>query len=220
MSKKEKKLIKRIKKLRKKLRNTPITVTSGPILRNPNTEEVIVSVLNEDDCPQKATVSVADTSMCPAFELPKEATICGELVTDPLPPSDTEIDLGMVFPPVTVEIPPDEIAIIRGPTLRIPLTDADTYEVKATAATPNINIKTWEDAVREGVAAPQVESPVILTDQVAISHLQAAFREGIDLNSPLQIGLSVAGVLLPILGGLSVAGLGWYAAATAAPLLW
>lgn len=42
------------------------------------------------------------------------------------------------------------------------------------------------------MAEPQIENPVILTDQVAVSHLQAVFKDGFNRHDPVQFGLTVA----------------------------
>lgn len=179
MPNKEKKELKRFNELREKLRTTPLTVKSGPILRNPNTEKVIVSVLNEDDRPQTATVSVADTSMCPPFELPKEARICGKLVTDPLPHSDTEIDLNMVYQPVTVKIPPKQVAIFKALLPPCSSSESDTFEVNVTGRADKLNFNIF--GVNQN-GAPEIGNTVMFSNPLA-----RALAGNIDVNASLEL---------------------------------
>ncbi|MFJ8263529.1 hypothetical protein ACIQ4I_16495 [Rummeliibacillus sp. NPDC094406] len=59
----------------------PITLTTGPVWRNPNTERVVVNVLNVSDKPQTVTVSVIDRTNCLNQETAKMAFICGAPAT-------------------------------------------------------------------------------------------------------------------------------------------
>ncbi|MDQ6600749.1 hypothetical protein [Bacillus salipaludis] len=54
-----------------------ITLTTGPVWRNPNTDFVIVSMLNQSDKPQEVTVSILDWTTCDHPEYGKFAYTCG-----------------------------------------------------------------------------------------------------------------------------------------------
>ncbi|MED1471620.1 hypothetical protein [Bacillus salipaludis] len=99
-----------------------ITLTTGPVWQNPDTQNIVVNVLNLSDKPQIVTVSVIDHSDCtnPNPELGKVAFLCGQPVApDDLQlsarQSDEECDCladpsccnpNPVFTPVTFTIPP------------------------------------------------------------------------------------------------------------------
>ncbi|MBT2722855.1 hypothetical protein [Bacillus sp. ISL-46] len=98
----------------------PITLTTGPVWQNPDTQNIVVNVLNVSDKPQKVTVSVIDHSDCTNPELGKVAFLCGQpvapngmqITTQPLVEdcdclSDpTCCNPNPVFTPVTFTIPP------------------------------------------------------------------------------------------------------------------
>jgi len=115
-----------------------IVLSSGPILKNPNTTLGILQVLNVDPRRSKdVIVQILDWSTCPPTELPKSANLCGEPVpsgTNSLrilspspPPSPPPFPiltplfvtippvsrLDVLFPPPTPAIPADPIYEIR-----------------------------------------------------------------------------------------------------------
>ena len=58
--------------------SVPSNFTSGAIWRNPETEKIVVSLLNKSDVARTVTVSVVDWQGCAQAEMPKEAFLCGE----------------------------------------------------------------------------------------------------------------------------------------------
>lgn len=81
-----------------------VTVTSGPLFRNGDTDFIQVSVLNVTDSPQTVTVSIQNwQNMCPPEEFPKFGFLCGELVNEP-ENGEPEITIqnseDLFFPPV------------------------------------------------------------------------------------------------------------------------
>ena len=92
------------------------TLTTGLVWLNPNTQNIIVNVLNVSNKSQAITVSVIDHPDCTNPELGKVAFLCGQPIApdgfqlspqqsdcDPL--SDPTCDMEPVFTPVTFTIP-------------------------------------------------------------------------------------------------------------------
>ncbi|MBM7656549.1 hypothetical protein [Neobacillus cucumis] len=105
--------------------NSPhITLTTGPVWQNPDTQNIVVNVLNVSDKPQTVTVSVIDHSDCtnPNPELGKVAFLCGQpvapdgmqLTNQPVAEDDgcdcladpSCCNPNPVFTPITFTIPP------------------------------------------------------------------------------------------------------------------
>ncbi|WP_374724477.1 hypothetical protein [Calidifontibacillus erzurumensis] len=143
-----KELEKEIRKIFKKIEKTPFAISLGPILRNPNTEEVIVSIFNGDKHTQKITVSVADTTNCIPVEFQKEAYLCGKLITPPLPPFTIQntkpqynLQQNSENTPLTVGIPPSQLLIVHArATPPPPMVTNATYNVLVFTPTRNITI--------------------------------------------------------------------------------
>ncbi|MGG2018233.1 hypothetical protein [Bacillus sp. S10(2024)] len=99
--------------------------TTGPVWRNPNTEVVIVTLLNEDyNIPQTVTVSVLDwqNTYNPA-EVSKSAFLYGQVVNPPVntaqtiqPQQNSIVPPGNIQPiltPFTFTIPPRNLLVIH-----------------------------------------------------------------------------------------------------------
>ncbi|PEA56770.1 hypothetical protein CON64_00580 [Bacillus pseudomycoides] len=99
--------------------------TTGPIWRNPNTDVVIVTLLNEDfNMPQTVTVSVLDwQNTCNPAEVAKSAFLCGQVVNPPLNTTQTiqsqqsssvpPNNIQPILTPFTFTIPPRNVLTIH-----------------------------------------------------------------------------------------------------------
>ncbi|MGU3371639.1 exosporium leader peptide-containing protein [Bacillus mycoides] len=97
--------------------------TTGPIWRNPNTQIIVVSLLNEDpNESQTVTVSVLDwQNTCNPTEFGKFAYLCGQLLnsssnTTPLIQTDNIVvppDVPPITTPFTFTIPPRNLLTIH-----------------------------------------------------------------------------------------------------------
>lgn len=99
--------------------------TTGAIWRNPNTDVVIVTLLNEDyNMPQTVTVSVLDwQNTCNPAEVAKSAYLCGQVVnptlntTQTIQPQQGNIvipdNVQPIFTPFTFTIPPRNLLAIH-----------------------------------------------------------------------------------------------------------
>ena len=95
-----------------------VTVTSGPIFRNANTDFIAVSVLNFSDSPQTVTVSVIDwQNTCDEEEYPKYGFLCGEMV---VPDTDTDTTPLLPTPVPDIFSPPDLQGVLTPLTFTIP----------------------------------------------------------------------------------------------------
>ena len=85
----------------------PVTsgvISTGAIWRNPATETIVITILNNTNTPQTVTVSVLDWQNCVQAEMRKEAFLCGE----PLPSLFNGIPK-----PLTVMIPAKKLLVIH-----------------------------------------------------------------------------------------------------------
>jgi hypothetical protein len=69
-------------------RNRSITLTTGPVWRHPDTQFVVVSLLNESNKPQEVTVSILDWTTCDHPEYAKFASTAEESSDDESSSSD------------------------------------------------------------------------------------------------------------------------------------
>ena len=110
------------------------TFTTGAIWRNPATETIVTTVLNESDASQTVTVSVLDWQSCAQSEMPKEAFLCGE-------------DLNSLFngipTPFTFTIPANKLLVVQA-TPQNPWQPGDPcYEVRVTIPGDPCRVNTW-----------------------------------------------------------------------------
>lgn len=144
----------------------PITLTSGPIFRNVNTDFIAVSVQNVTDSPQTVTVSVLNwQNTCDPEEFPKFGFLCGNLVngTDDSVTTQQENGDDIFFPPdvpgvvtpFTFTIPARQLFTIQAwPTSPVSPPNP-IYEVRVTVPPqpivppgpvfppPPVNVNTW-----------------------------------------------------------------------------
>jgi hypothetical protein len=122
---------------------TSQTFTTGPIWRNPNTEIVVVTLLNEDpNVSQAVTVSVLDwQDTCNPTEFDKFAFLCGKSINPPLPeqcvqPQQINIvpldDVQPITTPLTFTIPPRQLLTIHAVPPQPTFLPAPIYEVRVT----------------------------------------------------------------------------------------
>jgi hypothetical protein len=122
---------------------TSQTFTTGPIWRNPNTEIVVVTLLNEDpNVSQTVTVSVLDwQDTCNPTEFDKFAFLCGKSINPPLPeqgvqPQQINIvpldDVQPITTPLTFTIPPRQLLTIHAVPPQPTFLPAPIYEVRVT----------------------------------------------------------------------------------------
>lgn len=102
-----------------------VTITSGSIFRNVNTDFIEVAIENITFCPQTVTVSVLNQqNTCNGTEFPKYGYLCGDLVNrnsdGTVSTSDTSEcelfyppDVTPVLTPFTFTIPPRQLFIVR-----------------------------------------------------------------------------------------------------------
>lgn len=104
-------------------------VTTGAIWRNPVTETIVITILNETNEAQTVTVSVLDWQNCDQSEMPKEAVLCGES-----PPS-----LFNGNTPRTFTIPAKSLLVVRATPQNARQPYDPCYEVLVTLPTNSIH---------------------------------------------------------------------------------
>ncbi len=120
------------------------TVTTGPILRNAKTKEVVVLVKNLDKIPREVTISVVDLNEC---EFPKRTFLNGKIMTEDSALLELNENGVLNLPDPSVEtviIPPSQTLITRATPLVPPSTNlAEGFEVRIAGLTEDIVINTW-----------------------------------------------------------------------------
>jgi len=100
--------------------SVPSIFTSGAIWRNPETEKIVVSLLNKSDVARTVTVSVVDWQNCAQAEMSKEAFLCGE--------SQPSLFNGTPTP-LTFTIPAKKLLVVHATPQNIWLPNDPIYEV-------------------------------------------------------------------------------------------
>lgn len=103
-----------------------VTLTSGSIFRNVNTDFIEVAIENITFCPQTVTVSILNQqNTCNGTEFPKYGYLCGTLVNETSNGTVSTIDTNErelfyppegvipVLTPFTFTIPPRQLFIVR-----------------------------------------------------------------------------------------------------------
>ena len=132
--------------------NNQLTVlSSGAISANPNTQEIVVEILNVDPTQsRRVIVQTLDWRTCPPEELPKAAFLCGVPVTsgDGAPivlqpsPSPTPFP---ILTPLFITIPPQSRLEVRSPYPPHPILPPNPcYEVRIFLFNPvNVLVNSW-----------------------------------------------------------------------------
>lgn len=123
-----------------------VTISSGPILRNPNSDALIVLVQNPTNENQEARVSVVDAGSTAQTELPKRAFIGNERVSDDFRTQFDETGEAILQPPprpLVVRIPPQQTLRVR--TTPVPvgtIRPIEIFFVRVTGS-PGLRVSIW-----------------------------------------------------------------------------
>ena len=122
--------------------STPETsgiISTGAIWRNPNTETIVITILNKTNSSQTITISVLDWQNCDQSEMPKEALLCGEVVSS----------LFNGNSPLTFTIPSKSLLVVRATPQNVWQPGDPCYEVLVTLPSDPITpgdpciVNTW-----------------------------------------------------------------------------
>lgn len=146
MSDKKEKEEKKKKKKDKDDEPRTVTFSSGPILRNPNSDTLIVLVQNPTNEAQEARISVTDAVGTAQTELPKRAFIANERVSDDFRTQFDETGEAILQPPprpLVVRIPPQQTLRVRVTPVPVgTIRPIETFTVRVTGSR-NLRISVW-----------------------------------------------------------------------------